>query len=319
MHDGRVVDEYDERRWRHADLGGIEDLRQPVADVRWRMRPHRVHHQTVQLAGRHTPVSLLRHAQRLPQDALDALPAQRRCEDDVGPGQVRSVPPQALQPLIGGVLVLLDRVPLVDDEDDPLVRLEHVADDVRVLCGVALARIGHDDRHVGGVDGLHRAQHAVALDPLLDRAASADAGRVDQHHGLPVELDRRIDRIAGGARHVGHDHSLAAEHAVDEGRLAGVRAPDDRNARRTELRLRQLGHLLLGQVTLRGRCRRLARHRRREVVDDEIGQIAGIAAVLGADGDRRIEAERVELDRIGLARRVVALVDHEDHRRVCAA
>ena len=52
------------------------------------------------------------------------------------------------------------------------------------------------------------------------------------------------------------------------------------------------------------------------MVDDEVGQVAGVAAVLRADRDGRIEAEGVELDRIGLARGVVALVDDEDHRRI---
>ena len=116
----------------------------------------------------HAPIALLGDAQRLAQDPLRSLAGQRGGEHDVGPGQVRRLAPQALQPLVGGVLVLLDRVPLVEHEDDALVRLEHVADDVRVLRRVALGRIGHDDRHVGRVDRLHAAQHAVALDPPLD-------------------------------------------------------------------------------------------------------------------------------------------------------
>ena len=89
--------------------------------------------------------------------------------------------------------------------------------------------------------------------------------------------------------------------------------PDDRDARGAELRLRQLGHLLLGEVLGLDRYRRLRLRRRREVIDDEVGQVAGVAAVLRADRDGRIEAESVELDRIGLAGGVVALVDDEDH------
>ncbi len=58
---------------------------------------------------------------------------------------------------------------------------------------------------------------------------------------------------------------------------------------------------------------------RRKVIDDEVGQVARVAAVLCADGDGGVEAEGVELDRIGLAGRIVALVDDEDHRGLGAA
>ena len=224
-----------------------------------------------------------------------------------------------LQPLVGGVLVLLDRVPLVQHEHDALPRLEHVAHDVGVLRRVALGRIGHDDRDVGRVDRLHAAQDGIALDPPVDRAPAPDAGRVDEHERLAVELDGGVDRVAGRARHLGHDHPIRPQHPVHERRLAGVRPPHDRDARRPHLRLGQLGQLLLGEVLRMDRCRRLRLARRREVLDDEVGEVTGVAAVLGADRDRGVEAEGEELDRIGLACGVVALVDDEDHRRVGAA
>ena len=116
-----------------------------------------------------------------------------------------------------------------------------------------------------------------------------------------------------------HDHAIRAEDAVHEGRLAGVRPPNDRHPRRTELGLGELGHLFLGEVLGCDRYRRLGLGRRREALHDEVGEVAGVAAVLRRDRDGRVEAEGVELDRIGFAGRVVALVDDEDHRRLGAS
>ena len=45
---------------------------------------------------------------------------------------------------------------------------------------------------------------------------------------------------------------------------------------------------------------------------DEVSQVAGVPAVLRRHGDHRLQTERVELDRLVFARRVVTLVDDED-------
>ena len=217
---------------------------------------------------------------------------------------------QALQPAVGGELVLLDRVPLVDDEHDPLAGVEDVPDDVRVLGGVALGRIGHDDRHVGAVDRLQAAEHRVALDAAVDRPAAADAGGVDERHRLAVERDLGVDRVARRAGHLRHDHPLLPEDTVDERRLAGVRPADDRDLRRPHLRLGELGEVLVAH-----RLRRRDRWRGgRQPIDDLVGQVAGVAAVLRADRQRRVEAQGVELAALVLPARVVGLVDDEEHR-----
>ena len=146
-----------------------------------------------------------------------------------------------------------------------------------------------------------------------------DARRVDEDQRLPVELDGGVDRVARGARHLRHDHPIGAEDLVHERGFAGVRPPDDRDPRRPHLGLGELRQLLLGQVLRLDRCRRLGLVGRREALHDQVGQVTGIATVLGADRDRGVEAEGEEFDRIGLPSGVVALVDDEDHRRLCAA
>ena len=121
-----------------------------------------------------------------------------------------------MEPIIGRLLVLLDRVPLVEHQHEALTSVQHVAHDVGVLGGVALDGIGHHDGHIGSVDRLHGAQHGVAFDPPFDRATPADAGGVDQDHRLTIHHHRAVDRVAGGARNVGHDHPLLAQYAVYE-------------------------------------------------------------------------------------------------------
>ena len=228
-----------------------------------------------------------------------------------------------LEPLVGGVLVLLDGVPLVEHQHDALAGLEHVAHDVGVLRGVALGRIGQDDRDVGRVDRLHAAQDAVALDPALDAPRRRMPAVSTRTIGCAVELDGGVDRIAGRARHVGR-RSCAPRRGPGSRRSTcrcsgGPRSPPAAAPI-------SVSASSASSSSVRSLCRPMqtdaaasASARRREVVDDEVGEVAGVAAVLRADRDRRVEAEGVELDRIGLARGVVALVDDEDHRRVGAS
>jgi hypothetical protein len=163
------------------------------------------------------------------------------------------------------------------------------------------------------------AQHRVALDPAIDRPAAADAGGVDQDHRLAVQLDGAVDRVARRPRHVADDHPLVAEHLVDEGRLAGVRPSHHRHPRRRHLNLLELRQLFLGElIPFEGRYlplrALLGLVLRRQPLDDRIGQVARVPAVLCTDAHGRVEAESVELCGLRLAAVVIDLVDHQDDR-----
>ena len=69
---------------------------------------------------------------------------------------------------VAGLGPEVDEVPLVDDHDAGLLRLEDRAGDVRVLVRHGLLRVEHQDADVGAGDRAGRAQHAVLLQVPLD-------------------------------------------------------------------------------------------------------------------------------------------------------
>ena len=93
----------------------------------------------------------------------------------------------------------------------------------------AFVGVDHEQRGVGAVDRLERAHEAEVLGRLVDLAAPAHAGGVDEAQRPVVGLDDGVDRVARGAGHVVHDRALVAHEAVEQRRLADVRAADDRD------------------------------------------------------------------------------------------
>ena len=78
---------------------------------------------TVYVRGRDATVSLLRNASGFSQDPVDAGSRLGRGEHDVRPGQVWSLSAKRVQPVIGRLLVLGDRIPLVEHEHEALARI----------------------------------------------------------------------------------------------------------------------------------------------------------------------------------------------------
>ena len=118
-----------------------------------------------------------------------------------------------------------------------------------------------------------------------------------------IGLEDRVDRVAGGAGQVVHDHPLLADQAVEQGRLADVGPADERHRE----------HLLavvggeLGLVLGFG-----------QQLDQGVEQVAGPEAVQRADRVRLTEAEREQLPHERLARRVVDLVGQHQDRLITA-
>ena len=193
---------------------------------------------------------------------------------------------------------VLDRdvglVPLREHDERRVAGLPGHVGDGEILVDDPLARVDQDERHVGALGGLERAQLRVVVDPLALLSLSPQAGRVDQLEDPPVPLEDRVDGVPGRAGHVGDDHALRADEGVQQRRLADVRTPEDRDADRLVADLRR---------ALAG-----------EQVDDAVEQVAGAVAVQGGERERVAEAELVELDRLEVLARVVDLVREHDHR-----
>ena len=121
----------------------------------------------------------------------------------------------------------VEEVPLVEDDDDGGAGGVDPLGQALVLVADAFVGVDDEQRGVGAVDGLERAHEAVVLGRLVDLAAAAHAGGVDEAQRTVVGLDDGVDCVACRARHVVHDRALVADQAVEQRRLADVGSPDD--------------------------------------------------------------------------------------------
>ncbi|KAG0768278.1 hypothetical protein G6F22_017523 [Rhizopus arrhizus] len=145
-------------------------------------------------------------------------------------------------------LVLGQAIPLVDGNDQRAAGIEHGAEHGGILVGHAFGGIQHQHGHLALLDRLHGLDHRELLDDLVHARAAAQAGGIDQAVLAAVTLQVHRDRIAGGARHVGSDHALLAEDAVDQRRLAHVRAADEGDADAVRIVVQLFAAAFFGQA-----------------------------------------------------------------------
>ena len=70
-----------------------------------------------------------------------------------------------------------------------------------------------------------RPHHAVLLDSPLHLPWPPNPGGVDEHQWLVAINERRVHRIARGARLLAHDYPILPENGIDERGLADIRPP----------------------------------------------------------------------------------------------
>src|SRR5439155_12141272 len=118
---------------------------------------------------------------------------------------------------------LLDQVPLVDRDDERDAPLPRLVGDLQVLHVHAVLGIHDQHAHVRVLNGTGRPQRGVKLHVVIDLAALAQTGRVDEHERSTVPRERRVDRVPGRTGLVRHYQALGTEQAVHEARLPDVR------------------------------------------------------------------------------------------------
>ena len=192
---GAVAEDHEGRR-RRAHLRHIVDA-EPLALVGGRLMPrHRVGEQVVQHPGRHAEVRRGVHVVDHLVEVVHPLPGLRGHEDDRGVGHEGEGDPDLFGEAFHAVVVLFDRVPLVDHDDRAFARLVGDPGDLLVLLGDPLLGVDHKQADVGALDGGLRPQNRVVLDAVLDRALTADPGGVDE-----IELAQFVlDQGAGQGR-----------------------------------------------------------------------------------------------------------------------
>ena len=78
--------------------------------------------------------------------------------------------------------------------------------------------------------GLRRPRPGAAHALLLDRIVGvADAGGVEHHHRIAVEIELHLDDVARGAGMRRDDRGLAPREVIQQRRLAGIRRTGDRD------------------------------------------------------------------------------------------
>ncbi len=221
---GLVAVDHDQRRVGTTKVG-IAQLDAAAIDQWWLVLAHGIFEDLRQAAGRPAGHRRLeRGLHRLVQVA-HAGAVQGGNEVDVG--EIDEEQPALQLGLHVVTLARLHAVPLVQGDDDSAAGFQGEAQQVQVVVHHAFAGVHDEDHHVGVLDRLQRLHHRELLDFLVDLAALAHAGGVDEGVLLVIALERDVDTVAGGARLVVHHHALLAEHAVDQGRLADVGAADD--------------------------------------------------------------------------------------------
>jgi hypothetical protein len=227
-----VVDGRQEPRRARADLAHVIDLPAPPLLGGRRRLLHQVRDEAVERAGADTPRVLGVHPVDHREQAIEAVAGVRAGHHHRRVGQVRQGLVHPLHRLRGaGVLGAL--VPLADHQHHRLALLVGEGGHLGVLLRDALRGVEQQQRDVAAIEALERGDHRELLQAQRDGALTPDARGVDEQVLLAVAHHQRVHRVARGAGHVGHEVAVLAEDAVDQRRLAHVRAADHRHADRT--------------------------------------------------------------------------------------
>ena len=197
------------------------------------------------------------------------------------------------------LVILLDRIPLVDRDDNSFSALVCDSGNLGILLRDALRRIDHDDADIRPLHRCHRTDDAVALDLFLNLILPSKTCGINKDIFFSVVGNVGINRIARGSRNVGDNHTVLLCQLVNEGGLADIRLTDDRN-------LRALVLLLVLRIV-------------REVLDHFIQHISKSQHGCRRDRKRIADAEIVELIHIRHELlKAVHFVDHK-HDRLAGA
>src|SRR5690554_1349841 len=102
-----------------------------------------------------------------------------------------------------------------------------MTEQAQVLISDAFTRIHYQNNYLRIINRLHGLDDRKLLDSFMHLAATPYTGGVDQGIALTTTLERNINGVTGGAGHVEHHHTLFARHAVNQGRLAHIRATNN--------------------------------------------------------------------------------------------
>ena len=161
----------------------------------------------------------------------------------------------------------------------------------------ALRRINGQHHHFGHFQRLDGGRDRHFLQILLNPGLFAQTGRIDQLDGQAVLIrDAYGNRVARQAGFWAGDHPVFAQHAVEQGGFAGIRAADNG----------QLERVVLARVGIGGR---------RQTLGDFQHQIGQTVAMLSRHRHRIAQTERIGFKGGIRAGTALGLVDDQHDRR----
>ena len=134
------------------------------------------------------------------------------------------------------------------------------------------------------------------LHRLLDLAAAAHAGGVDDGVFFPAALEVDVDAVARGARLIERDHALLAEYRVHQRGFADIGTAHDRD----------LGRMLVVRFFLFGLGRK--------ILQRDLDHFGDIVAVRRRDRQRLAQPQFEEFRRHPGARHTLGLVHQQQYR-----
>ena len=252
-------------------------------------------HISVELRGGNYAVPVLVHLDCLLYHLIDTLLGECGTEDyrEVGKGgEARA--DGLLHAFLTFQAFILGYVPLVDAYHEPFLVALYEGEDVGVLRLDASCGIYEQDAHIRVLYGSDRADYGVVLYVLVHLLLLAYACGV---HQIEVETELVvpvIDRVSGGARDVCDYMTLLSYEGVYNGGFTGVRASYDGESGHARLRL--LFFLL------------------RQILDDDVQEVAGAESGRGGHIHRVSKAEGIELRHIEAGIVDIAFIGHQDYR-----
>ena len=206
-----------------------------------------------------------------------------------------------------GALVL-DQVPLGEDEDQRPALALHQVGDGEILGLEGVGGVHHQHHHLGEGYRADRVLGRELLQGLVDPRLAPQTGGVDQTDAALAPVPVHRDGVPGDAGFRPGEQAILADQAVDQGGLAGVGPSHDGD---TDRLVRRQGLVVIVLVVDVGVQRRGGDHGGVEV--------AHALAVFGGDRHRLAETEVPGFQSPGVAHAALGLVGDHDHRLVRAA
>ncbi len=225
-------------------------------------------------------------------------------------------------------LRVFDQIPLVEGKHSGAAFADDEVDQLQILLFERDGAVEHDDDGFRKADGAQRIRDRELFQLLRHLGLAAHAGRIEHLDGAaaPVPFDR--DAVAGDAGFRTGQQAVFTEEAVDERRLARIRAANDGDAQRLGLVINRLFVFFVFAARLAARqndIRLRLIHLRREsgvfadCLDNGVTQVDHALAMFGGDRARVTKAEGKGVVETGIGTARFRLVGHQHHRLAATA